>query len=85
MNRIAIYLNQHIDGVVYSAPNVLEHYSTDRSLLKFHPRIVAIPASTNDICRLVKFSNQLATKKYLYQLPCVVPAIAKPDQASVMA
>lgn len=63
MNRIAIYLNQHIDGVVYSAPNVLEHYSTDRSLLKFHPRIVAIPASTNDICRLVKFSNQLAAKK----------------------
>ncbi|MBP5656365.1 FAD-binding oxidoreductase [Candidatus Saccharibacteria bacterium] len=63
MNRIAIYLNQHIDGVVYSAPNVLEHYSTDRSLLKFHPRIVAIPANTNDIRRLVKFSNQLAAKK----------------------
>ena len=63
MNRIAIYLNQHIDGVVYSAPNVLEHYSTDRSLLRFHPRIVAIPASTRDIQRLVKFSNQLATKK----------------------
>lgn len=63
MNRIAIYLNQHIDGVVYSAPNVLEHYSTDRSLLKFHPRIVAVPANTNDICRLVKFSSQLASKK----------------------
>ena len=63
MNRIAIYLNQHIDGVVYSAPNVLEHYSTDRSLLKFHPRIVAIPANTSDIRRLVKFSNQLAAKK----------------------
>ncbi len=63
MNRIAIYLNQHIDGVVYSAPNVLEYYSTDRSLLKFHPRIVAVPVSTNDICRLVKFSNQLAAKK----------------------
>ena len=63
MNRIAIYLNQHIDGVVYSAPNVLEHYSTDRSLLKFHPRIVAIPANTHDVRRLVKFSNQLAAKK----------------------
>lgn len=63
MNRIAIYLNQHIDGVVYSTPNVLEHYSTDRSLLKFHPRIVAIPANTADVCRLVKFSNQLAAKK----------------------
>lgn len=63
MNRIAIYLNQHIDGVVYSAPNVLDHYATDRSLLKFHPRIVAIPASARDVRRLVKFSNQLAAKK----------------------
>ena len=63
MNRIAIYLNQHIDGVVYSAPNVLERYSTDRSLLKFHPRIVAVPANTRDVRRLVRFSNQLAAKK----------------------
>jgi len=63
MNRIAIYLNQHIDGVVYSTPTVLGRYSTDRSLLKFHPRIVAMPVNTADICRLVKFSNRLATKK----------------------
>ncbi|MBR3163884.1 FAD-binding oxidoreductase [Candidatus Saccharibacteria bacterium] len=63
MNRIAIYLNQHIDGVVYSAPEILKQYATDRSILKFHPRIVALPVNTTDIARLVKFSNQLAQKK----------------------
>ena len=63
MNRIAIYLNKSIDGVVYSAPSILEEYSTDRSMLKIHPRIVALPENTMDIRRLVRFSYQLAQKK----------------------
>ncbi len=62
MNRIAIYLNQHMDGVSYSAPSILEKYTTDRSILKYHPRLVAVPVSVMDIRRLTKFSNQLATK-----------------------
>ena len=62
MNRIAIYLNQHIDGVAYSAPSILEGYTTDRSILKYHPRLVAVPVSVMDIRRLTKFSAQLATK-----------------------
>ncbi|MBR0134132.1 FAD-binding oxidoreductase [Candidatus Saccharibacteria bacterium] len=63
MNRIAIYLNQHIDGVAYSAPSILDDYTTDRSILKYHPRLVAVPVSVMDVRRLAKFSNQLATKK----------------------
>ena len=63
MNRIAIYLNKIIDGVVYSAPGILEHYSTDRSLLRIHPRVVAIPENTTDIRRLVRFAYQLSQKK----------------------
>ena len=63
MNRIAIYLNKSIDGVVYSAPTILEQYSTDRSMLKMHPRVVALPESTMDIRRLVRFSYQLSQKK----------------------
>lgn len=63
MNRIAIYLNKSIDGVVYSAPNILEQYSTDRSMLRIHPRVVALPENTMDIRRLVRFSYQLAQKK----------------------
>ena len=63
MNRIAAYLNRYIDGVAYSAPNILERYATDRSILKYHPRIVAIPTSTQDLCRLARFSFQLTKKK----------------------
>ncbi len=62
MNRIAIYLNKSIDGVVYSAPSILEQYATDRSMLKIHPRVVALPENAMDIRRLVRFSYQLAQK-----------------------
>lgn len=62
MNRIAVYLNQHIIGVVYSAPSILSNYATDRSILRFYPRIVAEPINATDVRRLVKFSSQLATK-----------------------
>lgn len=62
MNRIAVYLNQHIDGVVYSAPSILSDFTTDRSILRFYPRIVAQPINATDVRRLVKFSGQLATK-----------------------
>ena len=63
MNRIAIYLNKSIDGVAYSAPSILEQYATDRSMLKIHPRVVALPENTMDIRRLVRFSYQLSQKK----------------------
>ena len=63
MNRIAIYLNKIIDGVAYSAPSILDHYSTDRSLLRIHPRVVAVPENTEDVRRLVRFAYQLSQKK----------------------
>lgn len=63
MNRIAIYLNKCLDGVVYSAPGILDGYATDRSLLKMHPRVVALPQNTMDLRRLVRFSHQLNKRK----------------------
>ena len=64
MNKIAIYLNRHSPGNVFDKESILEAYSSDRSLLKVKPRFVAIPESTSDIRKLVKFVNQLAEKKY---------------------
>lgn len=63
MNRLAVYLNKHLDGVAYSAPSILSHYATDRSLLRYYPRIVALPANAADVRKLVQFSNLLARKK----------------------
>ena len=70
MNKIAIYLNRHITGSVFDKDPILEAYSTDASLLKIKPRFVAIPESTSDIRKLVKFIDQLSEKNY--QLPITV-------------
>jgi len=70
MNKIAIYLNRHITGNVFDKDSILEAYSTDRSILKIKPRLVALPENTSDIRKLVRFVNQLAAKNY--NLPIAV-------------
>ena len=62
MGKITKYLNQLIVGNVFDAPEVLEAYSTDRSALKIKPKFVAIPESTEDIKKLLRFFNQIAAK-----------------------
>ncbi len=49
-------------GNVFDNPDILEAYSVDRSALKIKPKFVAFPESTDDIRKLLKFFNQLATK-----------------------
>ncbi len=65
MNKIAIYLNRHLTGNVFEKDSILEAYSSDRSMLKIKPRFVAIPESTSDIRKIVRFAAQLAEKKYI--------------------
>ena len=70
VNKIAVYLNRHITGNVFDKDEILEAYSTESSLLKIKPRFVALPESTSDVRKLVRFVDQLATKKY--NLPIAV-------------
>ena len=62
MGRVANYLNQLIVGNVFDAPEVLEAYSTDRSVMKIKPKIVALPESTDDVQKIMKFFYQLSMK-----------------------
>jgi len=64
VNKIAIYLNRHISGNVFDKESILEAYSTDRSILKIKPSLVALPENTQDIRKLLRFVNQLAAKDY---------------------
>ncbi|MBR3320042.1 FAD-binding oxidoreductase [Candidatus Saccharibacteria bacterium] len=64
MNKIAVYLNNHLTGTVFDKESILEAYSTDLSPLKVKPRLVAIPETTSDIRKLVRFASQLTEKKY---------------------
>lgn len=62
MGKITKYLNQLIVGNVFDSPEILEQYAFDRSVLKVKPKFVAFPESTEDIRKLMRFFNQIASK-----------------------
>ena len=49
-------------GNVFDAPEILEAYSTDRSALKIKPKYVALPETTDDIRKIMRFCYQLASR-----------------------
>lgn len=62
MNKVAHYLQQHLSGEVLSSPDVLEYFSTDESILKVRPLLVAHPRNENDLRKTARFSWQLAER-----------------------
>jgi FAD/FMN-containing dehydrogenase len=62
MGKIARYFNELIVGNVFDAPEILDYYSTDRSIAQIKPKAVALPESTEDVSKLMRFCNQLAIK-----------------------
>lgn len=62
MGKVARYLNQLTIGNVFDAPDVLEAYSNDCSALKIKPKLVALPESTEDIRKIMRFCHQLSLK-----------------------
>ena len=70
VSKITKYLNQLITGNVFDTPEICEAYSTDRSILKVIPKLVAFPESTEDLRRLMKFFNQLTVKNI--RVPVVI-------------
>lgn len=68
MNKIAVYLNEHLLGEVSSAKSLRRTYSTDGSILSIAPEIVAFPRVTNDIRKIARFTWQLAEKGHVVGL-----------------
>ncbi|MBR3323995.1 FAD-binding oxidoreductase [Candidatus Saccharibacteria bacterium] len=62
MGKVAKYLNQLTIGNVFDAPDVLEAYADDCSALRIKPKLVALPESTEDIRKVMRFCYQLAAK-----------------------
>ena len=62
MNKIAVYLSQHLSGEVSSAQSLRKLYATDGGILSIAPEIVAFPRVTNDIRKVARFTWQLAEK-----------------------
>lgn len=65
MNKIAVYLNEHLLGEVSSAKSLRKLYATDGSILSISPEIVAFPRVTNDIRKIARFTWQLAEKGHI--------------------
>lgn len=70
MGKLAQYLNRYVVGNVFDRSSIVEAYSTDRSPFKITPRLVAIPETTSDIRKILRFANQLATQGH--SLPVTV-------------
>jgi FAD/FMN-containing dehydrogenase len=62
MNKIAVYLNEHLLGEVSSSKAIRRRYSRDGSVLTITPEIVVFPRVTNDIRKTARFAWQLAEK-----------------------
>jgi FAD/FMN-containing dehydrogenase len=62
MNKIAVYLNEHLLGEVTSSKAMRRRYSRDGGILSVTPEIVVFPRITNDIRKVARFSWQLAEK-----------------------
>lgn len=70
MNKIAEYLNQHTAGNIFDKLSIREAYAFDVSILKEVPRFVAIPEDTQDIRKILRFSDRLAERNF--RLPITV-------------
>lgn len=62
MNKVAHYLQQHLTGEILTSPDVLEHFSTDESILQIRPLLVAHPRNEQDVRKTARFSWQLAER-----------------------
>ena len=62
MNKIAVYLNEHLMGEVSSSKALRKKFSTDGSILTVTPEVVVFPRVTNDIRKIARFTWQLAEK-----------------------
>lgn len=62
MNKIAVYLNEHLLGEVSSSKTMRRRFSRDGSVLTITPEIIVFPRVTNDIRKAARFAWQLAEK-----------------------
>ena len=62
MNKIAVYLNEHLLGEVTSSKAMRRRFSRDGSVLSITPEIIAFPRITNDVRKAARFTWQLAEK-----------------------
>lgn len=62
MNKVALYLQEHLLGEVSASSEVRKHFSHDASILHLTPAVVVYPRNENDVRKTSRFSWQLAER-----------------------
>ncbi len=62
MNKVAHYLQEHLRGEVITSSDAREYFSTDGSVFKVMPDIIAYPRGENDVRKAARFTWQLAER-----------------------
>ncbi|HYG83574.1 MAG TPA: FAD-binding oxidoreductase [Verrucomicrobiae bacterium] len=68
MNKIATYLQGHLQGEVLVGPRARATYSKDASILEKLPDAVVFPKDTQDVRKIARFAWQLAEKGHVLSL-----------------
>ena len=62
MNKLAYYLQEHLEGEVTSAVDVRQYFAHDASILQILPAVVVYPRNESDVRKSVRFAWQLAER-----------------------
>lgn len=62
MNKVANYLQEHIDGEVLATADARRYFSTDGGVFQITPGLVVYPKNTQDMRKVMRFSWQMAEK-----------------------
>jgi FAD/FMN-containing dehydrogenase len=62
MNKVAAYLQGHINGEVLTSDSARVFFATDASVLSLKPNLIVYPRTTSDVRKVARFSWQLAEK-----------------------
>lgn len=62
MSKVAQYLQEHLVGEVMTSADAREYFSTDGSVLKVVPQIIAYPRTEQDVRKATRFAWQLAER-----------------------
>ncbi|HEX4662457.1 MAG TPA: FAD-linked oxidase C-terminal domain-containing protein [Candidatus Saccharimonadales bacterium] len=65
MNKVANYLQEHLEGEVLTDSAIRNYFATDASVLTITPNMVVYPRNTNDVRKVMRFSWQLAERGHV--------------------
>lgn len=65
MNKVASYLQEHLNGEVITSPSVRKYFSTDSGIFEMVPNLVIYPKNANDVRKIARFTWQLAEKGHV--------------------